>query len=275
MIELEQLQHLVAVSEHGTISAAAEAQHLSQPALTRSLQRLEAELGVTLFDRKKNRAVLNAVGELAVNKARILLGTAEDMAIELRLFAGRMATVAIGSCGPAPMWDLAAELFERFPGKAISSELGETEALIEGLLQGQYRLILTDRFLEQEGVLCKQYSEERLYIALPPSHPLSGKTSISLSELEGQSVLQFRDMGVWRSYMEKQPHPHYLVQNDLEALIELIQASDLPCFSSNLTVFRFRAMNTRISIPLSDKEAVVSFYLCARESDSELFHQLC
>ena len=275
MVELEQLQQLSAVAEHRTFSAAAETLHMSQPALTRSLQRLEAELGVTLFDRKKNRAVLNAAGELAVSKARLLLSEAEDMALELRLFAARMATVAIGSCGPAPMWDLAAELSERFPGKTISSELGETEALIEGLLRGKYHLILTDRFLDQDGVLCRKYSEEHLRIDLPPSHPFSGRKSISLSELEGQSVLQFRDMGIWRRFMEKQPHPHYLVQNDLETLVELIQASDLPCFTSNLTVYRFQAMNRRSSIPLSDEDAAVTFYLCARESDSELFHRIC
>lgn len=275
MIELEQLQHLVAVSEHGTISAAAETLHLSQPALTRSLQRLEAELGVTLFDRKKNRARLNPVGELAVSKAGLLLSEAKDMAVELRLLADRMATIAVGACGPAPMWDLAAELGERFPDRPISSELGETEALIEGLQQGKYRLILTDRLLARKSVLCKKYTEERLCIALPPSHPLSGRKSLSLAELGGQSVLLFRDMGVWHRLLEKDPHPHYLVQNDRETLIELIQASGLPCFSSNLTVSRFRAMGSRVNIPLSDEQAAVTFYLCARESDSELFHQLC
>ncbi|MBO5496209.1 MAG: LysR family transcriptional regulator, partial [Oscillospiraceae bacterium] len=66
MIELEQLQQLIAVSEAGTISAAADSLHLSQPALTRSLQRLEAELGVSLFHRKRNRVALNDVGELAL-----------------------------------------------------------------------------------------------------------------------------------------------------------------------------------------------------------------
>lgn len=49
MIDLAQLQQLIAVSEYGTISAAAEALHLSQPALTRSLQRLETELGGRAF----------------------------------------------------------------------------------------------------------------------------------------------------------------------------------------------------------------------------------
>ena len=53
MFELYQLEQLVAVAECGTLSNAAEQLHISQPALSRSMQRLEAELQVTLFIRKK------------------------------------------------------------------------------------------------------------------------------------------------------------------------------------------------------------------------------
>lgn len=275
MIDLAQLQQLIAVSEYGTISAAAEALHLSQPALTRSLQRLEADLGVSLFDRKRNRAAFNRVGLLAVAKARGILDSVREMADELRLYEARLSTVAVGSCSPAPMWDLASELAERFPGKTISSELGETDTLIGGLMLGNYQLILIDRPLQQEGVLCKKYAEEQLCIALVPSHPLSGRTSISLSELENQGVLQYRDMGIWHRVLAKDPHPHYLVQNDLEALLELIQASEMPTFSSDLVSHRFQGLSERSNIPLSDEGTLVSFYLCAMAERRELFKLLC
>ena len=51
VFELYQLEHLLAFAEHGTLSGAAERLHLSQPALSRSMRRLEAELQVPLFDR--------------------------------------------------------------------------------------------------------------------------------------------------------------------------------------------------------------------------------
>ena len=140
---------------------------------------------------------------------------------------------------------------------------------------GNYQLILIDRPLEQKDVLCKKYTEEHLCIGLPPSHPLSSRKSISLSELEHQSVLQYRNMGVWHRLMAQDPHPHYLLQNDLEALLELIQASELPCFSSELVSRRFPVMGSRISIPLSDLDSRVTFYLCAMSEQQELFRQLC
>ena len=275
MIALEQLQQLIAVSEYGTISSAADAMHLSQPALTRSLQRLEAELGVSLFDRKRNRVVLNGIGELAVTRARGVLDSVNEMAAELRIHEVQLSTITIGSCGPAPMWDLAAELGEHYPEKTIATELGDDDALIQGLEQGRYRLILTERPVEKAGILCRKYNEERLCVALPPEHPLSGRSSIRLTELGEESILSYKDFGVWQRLVDKNPKLHYLVQSDRSTLAELVRASSIPCFSSNLTVFRFRDTLNRIRVPLSDEEAAVTFYLCARESDSALFHQLC
>ena len=275
MIELEQLQHLIAVSESGTISSAADSLHLSQPALTRSLQRLESELGVTLFDRRRNRAELNRVGRLAVTRSKAVLDSVREMAEELHVLEARLSTIVIASCGPAPMWDLAAELGERFPGKTIASELGENDALIEGLERSRYHLILTERPVDKPGILCRKYNEERLCVALPPEHPLSSRPSIRLAELGEESILSYKDFGVWQRLVDKNPKLHYLVQSDRSVLAELVRASSIPCFASNLTVFRFRDTVRRVRVPLSDEDAVVSFYLCARESDGELFRQLC
>ena len=70
MIEMYQLEQLLAVAECGTLSGAAEKLHLSQPSLSRTMQRLETELQVPLFVRHKNRVELNSNGEMAVEYAR-------------------------------------------------------------------------------------------------------------------------------------------------------------------------------------------------------------
>lgn len=64
MIELEQLKQLIAFATYGTLSKAAEKLYISQPALSRSIQKLEKTLGVELFDRKKNKMELNQNGKL-------------------------------------------------------------------------------------------------------------------------------------------------------------------------------------------------------------------
>ena len=79
MIELEQLRQLVAFDEYGTLSKAAEALHISQPSLSRTMQTLEEELQASLFIRKKNRILLNETGEMAVEQARQVLSAVAEL----------------------------------------------------------------------------------------------------------------------------------------------------------------------------------------------------
>ena len=73
MIELNQLEQLIYIAENKTISKAAKELLISQPALSRSMQRLESDLGVELFDHYKNKIVLNKNGELAVKHAQKII----------------------------------------------------------------------------------------------------------------------------------------------------------------------------------------------------------
>ena len=70
MVETSLLEQLVAFHDYKTLSAAAEHLLTSQPALSRSMRKLEEEFGVTLFERSKNRLLLNENGILAAEGAR-------------------------------------------------------------------------------------------------------------------------------------------------------------------------------------------------------------
>ena len=72
-MDINQLRQLEALAQHGTMSAAANACNLSQSAFSRSIQRLESELGAQLFDRQKNSVHLNETGRAAVAHARNVL----------------------------------------------------------------------------------------------------------------------------------------------------------------------------------------------------------
>lgn len=91
MIEIHLFEQLVAFASCGTLSAAADQLHISQPALSRSMQRLEDELGIKLFDRHKSRITLNDNGELAVRYARNLLLQETTMIEQLRDIAEKSA----------------------------------------------------------------------------------------------------------------------------------------------------------------------------------------
>ena len=84
MIELYQLKQFLAVVEHETVSKAADALNMTQPALSRSLQNLEYELQLPLFDRGKNKITLNDSGRMAAEEARALLAAADGMKSRLQ-----------------------------------------------------------------------------------------------------------------------------------------------------------------------------------------------
>ena len=269
-MELELLYHLLAVSEYGTLSAAAEALHISQPSLTRSMRRLEDAFGLPLFTRTKNRLALNEAGELAVREARRVTEAAEQMRERMAAFARAQRTISIGSCAPAPMWELTPVLSRSFPGMSISSEMREPEALAEGLSDGTYQLIVMDRVPVSPGIVCREYVTEQLYISLPSGHPLASKEGLYLSELAGQTMLVYSELGVWQKlHDEKMRDIHFIVQTRRDAFVDLVSASLLPNFTTNLTKTPDVGPG-RTDVPILDPEARITFYLCASEKNRPL-----
>lgn len=106
MFELSHLLYFVTIVEQGTISKAADVLLISQPALTRSLKKLEEELEVELFFRTKNKIILNENGKLAYQYAKKILTLATTMKEEVIAFNKALSTISIGSLAPAPIWAL-------------------------------------------------------------------------------------------------------------------------------------------------------------------------
>ena len=274
MPELELLYHLLAVNEYGTLSAAAEALHISQPSLSRSMQKLEAEFGTPLFERTKNKASLNEAGRLAVTEAKRVTDAAEEMTGRMAAYVRSQHTILVGACAPAPMWMLTPTLGQLYPDMTISAEMKEPAVLIDGLRNGTYQVIVTDAPIREDGILCREYVTEQLFISLPPAHPLAKKKGLYLADLAGQTMLLYSELGVWQKLSdEKMQDIHFIVQTQREAFADLISASVLPSFTTNLTQ-QHSAVLDRVDIPILDEEATIRFYLCTKDRYRPIFKAL-
>ena len=120
-MDIEQLRQLSTVAELGTVSAAAERLRISQPALSRSIVRLENELGCPLLERTGRRVALNHAGRTALEYARSILHEERLMRIALDDIANRARSLTVGTVAPAPLWRLTALSVERFPDRMLSS----------------------------------------------------------------------------------------------------------------------------------------------------------
>ena len=120
MITLKQLRHAMALERHGHFHRAAEAEHISQPALSRSIRALETQLGVTLFDRQGGGVVPTLFGDALLKHAGATLGETDELLREIQLLKGLEAGVLDVALGLYPAEMSAArgigELVDRHPG---------------------------------------------------------------------------------------------------------------------------------------------------------------
>ena len=266
MFELYQLEQLLAVSEYGTLSNAAEHLHVSQPALSRSMQRLETELHVSLFNRQKNKIELNENGQMAVDYAQQIVDKCQDMIERIQAFERSQRTILVGFCAPVPLWEIPPVLSNLYPDRTISSEMRKNEVLLQGLRDDVYQLIILPYPVEEPGITCVKYGEEHLFFSLPPAHPLSGSKALYMKDLNGETMLLRNRLGFWRDITDKKmPDTRFLEQEDF-AFDELVKTSALPSFTTDVVLRREGNSSNRVNIPILDEEANVTYYCLYKPS---------
>lgn len=260
VFEIYQLEQLLAFAECGTLSGAAERLHLSQPALSRSMQRLEAELQIPLFDRQKNKIEFNENGRMAVEYARQVMEKCQDMISRIQAFDRSRRTILIGVCAPAPLWEIPPVLSDLYPDRTISSEMRENDVLLQGLRDDVYQMVILPYPVEEPGITCVKYEEEHLFFSLPPAHPLSGSKALYMKDLNGETMLLRNRLGFWRDVADqKMPDTRFLEQ-EVIAFNELVKSSALPSFTTDVVLRREGGPQNRVNIPILDEEANVTYY---------------
>lgn len=266
MLNLNELEQLLAFAEKGTLSLAAESLHISQPTITRTMQHLEETFGVSLFYRGKNKITLNATGEKAVEQARQLLTAADNALKSVAAFDKSLHTITVSSCAPAPLWFLLPALSVAWPHMTISSSLKNVSAVLKDLACGSCQLGILPADAVPEPYVHLPFLEEHLYICIPFSHNLADKTSVTFSDINGFNFLLRSEIGFWDEMCRVQmPASHFLVQTDDFTFRELIRESSLPCFTTDLAHDYEVLLESRVKIPITDPQANVIYHLVCRQ----------
>ncbi len=267
MIEIYILEALVAFQEYGTLSSAAEHLHITQPALSRSMKKLEDTIGVPLFERTKNKISLTESGKIAAMYAQRILQSEDEMITLVRNHYNSLHTIAVGYCTPGPMMEIPSILSRSFPSMTVSSEMMDEEDLIKGLRNESFTMVIISQPPSDEDIITIPYGHEQLYISAIPAHPLSvyKDQGVSFEDVNGETFIQASEVGTWDRIKKKMmPDSKVITQSNMDTLNELINSSSLLGFASDLTVrlFRNEANPNRIFIPINDPEATITYY-CA------------
>ena len=270
-IETYIIRLLAAFAERGTLSGVGEALNVTQPTITRAMQKLERELGVSLFDRTKNRVALNENGALAADYARRIMALQDEMIQKTREKAGLRTKCTVGSVAIQPAMNAVCSAERVYPGIEADYRIDDDEAsLIQGLSDGTYQMIILLSPLDDDAFTSRRYFSERLSVMLPRTHRLASRTSLALADLAGETFAVYSDIGFWdKVKQEKIPGAKFVRlvhQDEDDPLLAIISASDLPSFISDRTT-AFTMPADRVAVPLSDEEMSVTFWaVCRRES---------
>ena len=275
MIEFNQLEQLICIAKNKTISKAAQELLISQPALSRSMQRLESDLGVELFDHYKNKIELNKNGELVVKHAQKIIKSIQTMVEDVQEYDRSFHTISIATCSPAPMWDIEPLIKELYPQISIQTAVINKKDLLTKLKEKEYHLVITPKYIDDSQCFCIPYIEENLLLSLPLNHPLASKKEIKFHDLDGQTMLLYSNIGFWHDlHMQKTPKTKYLLQEERLTFNEIVKASTLPSYTSNLSIKREGKMSDRVILPINEEEAHVTYYLVMLKKNKKKYKDL-
>lgn len=274
MLDLDTLKQFVRFYHTGTLARTAEELHLSQPTLTRSMQKVEAEFGVPLFCRTRNHIALTEGGKLAAMDAEMLLRHYEDMVYRAQERERRSRTIHIGACAPVPLPEVVQLLTELCPGATISSELKGVPALESGLADGSCQLVILPFAPEGDGFCCVPLGGERIFFCLHKNHRFAARRSLSVAEMNGENMLLFQDIGFWHDLVaEKMPDSRFLMQTERYNFMELAENSTMSLFSTEAEGYGYIGTN-RVKVLIEDPEFTVTYHLACRKENRPKFASL-
>lgn len=188
-LDLKRLRQVVAIAETRSFAGAARALALSQPALSRSLQGLEADLGGRLFDRGRGGVAPTPLGERVLAHARSLLRQAEEARRDINLVLGCEAgTLRIGA-GPYPasisVGLAVARLIGQHPGLEVSVQVDDAESLMRQILEAEVDLAVAELTWTEDSdqlhVLALKRHPGKLFCRT--GHPLTQRRGVTLGDV--------------------------------------------------------------------------------------------
>ncbi|OKI02403.1 LysR family transcriptional regulator [Streptomyces sp. CB02923] len=192
-LDLNKLEHLVAVAEEGSLTRAAARLHLSQQALSASIRVLEREVGVPLLERGSAGVTVLPAGAALLEDAHVLNGMARSaLRRARRIGRGETETLRIGYT-PAVTGDelvtLLAPVTDAHPGIVPEAHQRYPSELTAALLAGDLDIGLCRAITPAHGLTRATLGHQRLHIAVASDHPLATRTTVTLPELADEPFL--------------------------------------------------------------------------------------
>jgi DNA-binding transcriptional LysR family regulator len=252
-MNLRQLEHFVAVLDHGSYSAAAKVVNLSQPALSRSISTLEDLLGVPLFDRQGHKPSPTPYALVYAERARgMLMANREAKRCMTLMHSGTLGPLSMGmTSAPAEllMPAVLTELLRNGTGLKLRTSVGNSLQLLEKLQSEEIDFFVgdVDVVVNSEAITVESLYRAGFGWYARKMHPLAGRSNLNIDDARqfplvagyGRKTLARQ---IEKLYKLSAPFESHLsvITDDLGTMRQLIQSSDVvvPGISFALTQLR-------------------------------------
>jgi LysR family hydrogen peroxide-inducible transcriptional activator len=197
-LSLRDLEYVVAVAEHEHFGKAAHAVHVSQPALSSQIKKVEDILGVAIFERTKRSVAITTVGKSLVQQARVILDEArkfhELARATIQPLEGPFHLGVIASVGPYYVPYLLRSAREKFPRLSLHLREGLTDGLLEQLKAGELDAVVASPTFDPAGFAMFGLYFEPFLLAAPSDSDLARrKEPPRANDLEASKMVLLED----------------------------------------------------------------------------------
>lgn len=193
-MELLQLQYFRTVARLEHMTKAAQELMVAQPALSKTISRLEEDVGVPLFDRQGGRIRLNAFGKAFLDKVEKALALLEEGRKEVTELAGiEQGSIHLATSTLERLSDALGEFLALHPGVRFRITQASMEEMAQLVETGEVDMIFTPLPVDRPYLGAASVLKEEVYAAVPHGHRFAGRTSVRLSELAEDPFIGYKE----------------------------------------------------------------------------------
>jgi LysR family transcriptional regulator, hydrogen peroxide-inducible genes activator len=196
-MEMHQLRYFAAVARLGNFSRAAEECRVAQPSLSQQILKLEDEVGESLFERTRRRAILTPAGALFLPHALSILEEAERGRQEIREMGGKIRgkiqVGALPTIAPYFLPGIVGPFREKYPGAELIIHEDTTSQLVRNLEENQLDLAVISDGSPGPGIQVEDLFSEELLLCLPLNHALTKRRKVVAADLHNEKFIVMQE----------------------------------------------------------------------------------
>lgn len=276
MIERSHLKIIQALAEHGSLTAAANALFVTQPALSHQIRYLEQKLEISLWQREGRKLRLTQAGELLLRVARQVLPVLEQSEQTLQAYAdGKQGILRLGvECHPCYEWlkGILAEYLVMMPKMDVDIVHKFQFSGLEGLLNFHIDLLVTPDRVKQQGLVFKPLFDYELVLLLAADHPLAKNDSIEAESLSGELLLTFpvphERLDIYTQFlMPAGINPAHKVMESLDIMIQMAALGRGVTVMPNWLAKQYQSQLEVTTVRLGKKGVMKTLFAAMREGE--------